>query len=186
MTKLKYTRMEPDDHRNRSIRVPGSHQSNQVGELAATIVAIEVVPHFVPLEIMTDSTYVIKGLTTHLPSWEDQLKRRTATTHFKWVKGHNGNQGNEESDALAKRGAEKEIPDEIDLTIPMEYDLQGAKMSTITQKIAYQGIMKQKPRRDRGPTAANLHRTREALEACCGKLETDETIWKSLRKKCGL
>lgn len=149
MTKLKYTRMEPaDDHRNRSIRVPGSHQSNQVGELAATIVAIEVVPHFVPL-----------------PSWEDQLKRRTATTHFKWVKGHNGNQGNEESDALAKRGAEKEIPDEIDLTIPMEYDLQGAKMSTITQKIAYQGIMKQKPRRDRGPTAANLHRTREALEA---------------------
>lgn len=154
MTKLKYTRMEPDDHRNRSIRVPGSHQSNQVGELAATIVAIEVVPHFVPL-----------------PSWEDQLKRRTATTHFKWVKGHNGNQGNEESDALAKRGAEKEIPDEIDLTIPMEYD---------------QGIMKQKPRRDRGPTAANLHRTREALEACCGKLETDETIWKSLRKKCGL
>jgi RNase H len=110
------------------------------------------------------------------------LKCRTATTHFKWIKGHNGNQGNEESDALAKQGAEKEAPDEIDLSIPMEYDIQGTKMSTITQAIAYQGIMTRKPRRDRGPTTENLHQTREAVEAYCGVLETDETIWKSLRK----
>jgi ribonuclease HI len=93
-----------------------------------------------------------------------QLKRRTATTHFKWIKGHNGNQGNEESDTLAKRGAEKEIPDNIDLTIPMEFDIQGAKMSTITQAIAYQGIMKRKPQHDRRPTTENLQRTRAAVE----------------------
>ena len=190
----------PHDHRNQSIRVPGKDQSNQVGELAATILAIQVVPPFVPLEIMTDSTYVINGLTIHLPWWEDLgwinikntsffkkaahlLKYRTATTHFKWVKGHNGNQGNEESDALAKKGAEKEIPDELDLTILVEFDIQGTKMSTITQAIAYQGIMTRKPQRDRRSTAENLNQTREAVEAYCGTLETDETIWKSLRKK---
>jgi hypothetical protein len=149
---------------------------------------------------MTDSTYVIKGLTTHLPQWENLgwiniknaalfkkaahlLKLRTATTHLKWVKGHNGNQGNEESNALAKRGAEKEMPDELDLTIPMEFDIQGTKMSTITQAIAYQGIMIRRPQRDRRPTAGNLNLTREAIEAYCGTLETDETLWKGLRKK---
>ena len=133
------------------------------------------------------STYVIKGLTTHLPQWENLgwiniknaalfkkathlLKLRTATTHLKWVKGHNGNQGNEESDALAKRGAKKEMPDELDLTIPTEFNIQGTKMSTITQAIAYQGIMTWRPQRDRRPTAGNLNLTREAIEAYCGTL----------------
>ncbi|KAI0264086.1 ribonuclease H-like protein, partial [Russula aff. rugulosa BPL654] len=190
----------PDDHRNRALRVPGNEQSNQIGELAAVIAATEEVPPFAPLEIVTDSTYVINGLTTHLRTWEDLgwisiknapffkkaahlLKRRSATTHFKWIKGHSGSQGNEESDALAKRGAEKEIPDELDLTIPTDFDIQGTKMSTITQSIAYRGIMKRKPRYDRGPTAENLQRTRDAIEAYCDARETDETIWKSLQKK---
>ena len=190
----------PNDHRNRPIRVPGDHQSNQIGELVATIMAIDAVPHFAPLEIITDSTYVISGLTAHLRQWEDigwiniqnaqlfkkaayLLKQRTATTRFKWIKGHSGIRGNEESDTLAKQGAEKEIPDELDLTVPMEFDIQGTKMSTITQAIAYQGIMERKPRPNRGPTAQNLHQTRQAVETFCGALETDGTIWKSLRKK---
>ncbi len=60
------------DPRNCTIRVPGEHQSNQIGELAAVIVAIQETPHFQPLEIISDSKYVIKGLTTHLHSWEDK------------------------------------------------------------------------------------------------------------------
>jgi ribonuclease HI len=189
----------PNDHRNRALRVPGNDQSNQIGELAAMITAIKVAPHFAPLEIVTGSTYVINGLMAHLRTWEDLgwiniknahffkkathlLKQRTATTHFKWVKGHNGNHGNDESDALAKRGADKEIPDELDLTIPMEFDIQGAKMSTLTQSTTYQGIMNQKPRHDRACTTENLNQTREAIEIYCGAQETNETIWKSLRK----
>ena len=61
----------PNDPRNRSICVPGNQQSNQVGELTVTIGAIEITPPFVPLTIMTDSFYVINGLTVYLPSWED-------------------------------------------------------------------------------------------------------------------
>jgi ribonuclease HI len=190
----------PDDPRNWALRVPENDQSNQIGELAAVIATTERVPPFAPLEIVTDSTYVINGLTTYLPAWEDLgwiniknapffkkaahlLKRRSATTHFKWIKGHSGNQGNEESNALAKRGADKEIPDELNLTIPIDFDTQGAKLSTITQLTAYQGIMKQRPRHDCQPTAENLNRTRDAIETYCGTRETDRTIWKSLRKK---
>ena len=52
------------------IRVPGAQQSNQVGELAAVIVAITSIAPFDPLTIITDSRYVIEGLTTHLSKWE--------------------------------------------------------------------------------------------------------------------
>lgn len=72
------------------------------------------------------------------------LKRRSATTHFKWIKGHSGDQGNEASDVLAKEGARKERPDEIDLSIPKEFDLQGAKLSTINQ-----ATIKNKGRREK-------------------------------------
>jgi len=57
---------------------PGEHHSNQIGELIATTTAIQAVPHFVPLKIITDSTYVINGLLKQL--------EHSATTHFKWVK----------------------------------------------------------------------------------------------------
>jgi hypothetical protein len=48
------------------------------------------------------------------------------------VKGHSGELGNERSDQLAKLGANKEDEDEISLEIPEHFDLQGAKLSTIT------------------------------------------------------
>lgn len=61
----------PNDPRNCTIHIPGNLQSNQVGELTATISAIEIMPPFVLLTIMTDSCYVINGLTVYLPLWED-------------------------------------------------------------------------------------------------------------------
>jgi ribonuclease HI len=100
-----------NDPRNSATKVPGQNQSNQIGELVAVIKAVQDLPIFTPLEIHLDSQYIIDGLTTYLPEWEDigrigvqnatlfkkaafLLKRRTATTHFKWVKGHNGDHGN--------------------------------------------------------------------------------------------
>jgi ribonuclease HI len=115
-----------NDPRNKALRVPGEIQTNQIGELAAVIVALETTLHFHPLEIVSDSKYVINRLTLHLREWEDKgwigiqnttlfkkaafmLKSKSAKTTFRWVKGHSGNLGNEESDKLAKEGAEKDI-----------------------------------------------------------------------------
>ena len=89
--------------RNRAMRIPGDPQLNQVGEIAAIIAALEVVP----IKILTDSKYIIKGLTTHLESWENDgwirikntglfrkaahlMRYRSARTTMKWVKGHDG------------------------------------------------------------------------------------------------
>jgi RNase H len=142
--------------------------------------------------------YAINGLTDMLSSWEDNgwigiknaqffktaaaiLKQRLATTSFKWIKGHNGTQGNEEADKLAKEEAEKPIPDPLDLSIPKEFDLQGAKLATISQATAYKGIIERKPPLSRRTTLTNIQLTRDALAAFNNAQEIDETIWNSLR-----
>jgi hypothetical protein len=51
--------------------LPGTAQSNQIGEIAAVIIAINATAPYQPLKIITDSKYVIDGLTTYLHTWED-------------------------------------------------------------------------------------------------------------------
>ena len=191
--------LEDGSQHNRILRIPGTNQSNQVGEIAAVVVALEKLPNYIPLIIKTDSKYVIEGLTRHLKTWEDRgwigiknkewfkraaylLRRRMATTRFQWVKGHDGDVGNEQSDRLAKLGASKSEPDEISLNVPEHFDLQGAKLSRITQAIAYQGIYEKEPRKMRRTTHQNLEKVRSDIEAQTGSLETNETIWNLIRK----
>ena len=185
---------------NKALKVPGENQSNQIGEIVAIIIAAESLPNYSKLRIITDSMYVIKGLTKHLAEWEDAgwiriknveffkraaylLKRRSAPTIFKWVKGHRGIQGNKECDRLAKEAATKEAPDTLSLRIPEEFDLQGAKLATITQAIAYRGIRDRCKKEARTSTDTNIEVARVAIAAYTGSDETNETIWKSIRKR---
>lgn len=56
---------------NRAIRVPGPSQSNQAGEIAAIVVALQVTPPSSDLTIITDSRYAIQSLTHSLDNHED-------------------------------------------------------------------------------------------------------------------
>ena len=161
--------------------------------------ALEKLPNYIPLIIETDSKYVIEGLTRNLRNWEDQgwigiknkewfkraaylLRRRTATTRFQWVKGHDGDVGNEQSDRLAKLGASKHDANDILLNVPDHFDLQGAKLSKLTQAIAYQGIYEKAPRKERHTTNLNLEKVWSGIADQTGSLETNETIWNLIRK----
>lgn len=191
--------LKEGSQQNQAIRVPGPNQLNQIGEIMAVIVALEKLPNYVPLMIKTDSQYVIDGLTIHLNEWEDKgwigiknkdwlkraaylLRKQTAPTRFKWVKGHSGDLGNEQSDQLAKLGANKEEADEISLNIPEHFDLQGAKLSTITQAIAYKGINEQEAKNQRRTTHLNLKKVRSNIKSQTGMLETNEALWGLIRK----
>jgi ribonuclease HI len=166
--------------RNLAIKIPGESQSNQVGELAVVIAATNAIEPYQPLKIITDLEYVIKGLTTHLETWENEgwigiknanlfrkvahlLRKRSARTTFLWTKGHNGTIGNEESDRLAKQGANKPVPDALNLDIPAEFDTQGAKLTALTQAKAYRGILERVNLEPRQTTERNIRLTRESI-----------------------
>lgn len=149
----------PNDNRNQAFCPPSDLQSNQAVEIIAIYKAASAVLKFIPLRIVTDSLYAINGLTQHLSTWKDNgwisiknamlfqltasiLKQHMAPTTFQWVKGHLNTISNEEADCLAKEGANKSTLDALHLNIQKEFDLQGAKLATITQSLAYRGIYK--------------------------------------------
>ncbi|KAG2336708.1 ribonuclease H-like protein [Suillus weaverae] len=185
---------------NKAIRIPGTKQSNQIGELAAVLVALQSTNPLKPLRIIMDSMYVIKGITTHLKEWEDtgwigvdnseifkaityHLRCRPTPTTFKWVKGHQGNIGNEKADQLTLTGALHQEPDECDTYVPRNFDLQGAKLSAITQKLAYQAIVNTPNPEYKITTTSLLDLTRYAIESITSSLGTDGAIWKGCRHK---
>ncbi|KAG0699321.1 ribonuclease H-like protein [Suillus ampliporus] len=175
------------------IWIPGTSQLNQAGEVAAILIGLQIT-------FITDSRYVIDGLTNHLSSWEDKgwigiensklfkatvyhLRMRSATTAFRWIKGHSGNQGNDEADKLAGTGAKKDLCDQIDTNIPRNFDIQGAKLTRITQATAYQGIMSSQKLNHKHSTLGLLEITRHTIKEVLRSQETDQTIWHSRRHK---
>jgi ribonuclease HI len=100
------------------------HTTNNAMELTATLRALESLAHLSPsppIEIYTDSTYVILGITQWIHAWKnrswltregtpianrelwEQLLMLTSSRSIQWkyVKGHAGIPGNERADQLA-------------------------------------------------------------------------------------
>lgn len=100
--------------------------TNNRMELTAVIRALEALKRGCQVRIHTDSQYVQKGISEWIKGWKmrgwrtadkkpvknDDLWRRLdelAQQHeieWVWVRGHNGNVGNERADVLANRGVE--------------------------------------------------------------------------------
>lgn len=69
-----------DDQRNTAFSIPSANQSNQIGELTAVILVIQKILHFISVQFITDSKYVIDGLITNLQNWEDNGWIKTKNT----------------------------------------------------------------------------------------------------------
>ncbi|KAI0832655.1 hypothetical protein BC628DRAFT_1407083 [Trametes gibbosa] len=113
------------------------------------------------------------------------LRARKAHTAFVWIKGHSGHPRNEEADRLAGEGAAKLTEDDVNIAVPAAFRVSGAKLATLTQKLAYQAIrnLREAKLDPRPSAAANVAKIVEELKAACGYEATDAAIWLSLRKK---
>jgi ribonuclease HI len=98
--------------------------TNNRMELTAVIEALSALKARTQVTIYTDSEYVRNGITTWIHGWKtrgwktadkkpvknlelwqrlDALRERHDVT-WRWVKGHNGDPGNERADGLANKG----------------------------------------------------------------------------------
>jgi ribonuclease HI len=95
--------------------------TNQIAELTAAIEGLERVPPGAAVELVSDSQYVLKGLTEWRAGWERKGYRNSKgepvanlalwkrlfaladarRVQTRWVRGHNGDLHNERADALA-------------------------------------------------------------------------------------
>ncbi|MES3026969.1 MAG: ribonuclease HI [Pseudomonadota bacterium] len=103
--------------------------TNNRMELMAAIQALEALKKPCKVELHTDSTYVMKGISEWIHGWKkrgwltadkkpvknDDLWRRLDVARgkhdvtWKWVKGHSGHPLNERADALARRGLKEAL-----------------------------------------------------------------------------
>jgi ribonuclease HI len=99
------------------------HGTNQIAELTAAIEGLGRVPPGAPVELVSDSQYVLKGLTEWRKGWERRGFRNAEgkpvsnlvlwqqlfaladarRVQVRWVRGHNGDLHNERVDGLANK-----------------------------------------------------------------------------------
>ena len=103
-----------------------SSTTNNRMELMAVIQALEALKRPCAVTLYLDSQYVLKGITEWMPGWKakgwktaskqpvknqelwqrlDELVAKSGhVVDWRWVRGHNGDPGNERADALANLG----------------------------------------------------------------------------------
>lgn len=109
--------------------ISGFHNesTNNIMELTAVIEGMKALKEECRIDIYTDSKYVVDAVTQWLPNWQRNGWKTSANKPVKnaelwreilklisfhkvdwhWIKGHNGNQYNEECDRLAKDQIER-------------------------------------------------------------------------------
>jgi len=105
--------------------------TNNRMEMTAVIEALSALKRPCHVRLHVDSQYVLKGMTEWLPGWKARGWKTAAKAPVKnvdlwqrldtlvssaghkidwhWVRGHNGDPGNEQADALANRGVEQAL-----------------------------------------------------------------------------
>lgn len=92
------------------------------------------------------------------------------------MKGHNGDEGNEVADELVNDGANKADIDHLDLEVDPKFNLSRAKLASMTQATAYQGICERNDTIQRTMTLENIEQIKDAIQEATGKRPKESRI----------
>ncbi|KAK0433770.1 ribonuclease H-like protein, partial [Armillaria borealis] len=185
---------------NKACRVPGINQNTETGELYAVEYTACKIPKEVLLKIESKSKYMINTITSSLPYYEDKgwigvqnaheikrtiawLRQRGSNTLLEWVDDHTNNTENEKANQQAIKGQKETSCPKINLRTPIQLNLQGIKLSSLTQTTAYKAIRQKTALKERKSTTINLDIARYAANDLSGHTPTDSRIWISIRSK---
>ncbi|KAJ7157685.1 hypothetical protein C8R43DRAFT_883247 [Mycena crocata] len=132
------------------------------------------------LQAMEDKGWI--GITDResLPALAGELKARTAQSIFKDGGSSIGLSG---ALTLAIEGARDMESARIDFILEPSTELRGAKLSTLTQAIAYAGIRELKTTTSRKATDNNVQQVQQAVKSGFNYVPTPAQIWTSIRTK---
>lgn len=113
-----------NDDRNATIRISGRRRLNQSEEIAGKLYSSTETSPFLTMKVVTDSETMDEALTKNLEHNKQighlgvkdndlikvtaaklRLRSRCTLTMFRWVKGNDRIEGNEQADVLAKLGS---------------------------------------------------------------------------------
>ncbi|KAJ7163036.1 hypothetical protein C8R46DRAFT_1164174 [Mycena filopes] len=171
-------------------------------ELIATLVALQNAPQEQDLVIRSTKKTLRATVLDRLPGIEDrgwigiqdrepqralvaELRGRSGETSFLDTKREDSRQviaGRAEAGRLAKLGC-KEEPKEVRVDFDLTLQLNGAKLLTLTQTIAYVGIKELRGAVSRKATDNNVKQIKAATQQTFNRIPTTPQIWKSLRDR---
>ncbi|EPT03194.1 hypothetical protein FOMPIDRAFT_1116792, partial [Fomitopsis schrenkii] len=166
--------------------------------LFAALAASRLTPPDVPLTLVCATDFLAKALSDKLRIWEDRgwthvhvapvmralvatLRQRCARTVLGTASSWNALRSVRRAESLASSpGAPACRPEDISLARNPAFDLTGARLTRLTQGLAYQGILARLPPLARPTTDRSVQRVLDSLESS-GVTATRGMVWRSLR-----
>ncbi|EMD38321.1 hypothetical protein CERSUDRAFT_34819, partial [Gelatoporia subvermispora B] len=151
-----------------------------------------------PLTIVCGLRTVVTGLTSLLHAREDigwigipdtepfkiaayHLRRRSAPSFLLWAPKTSAPPHLLEATTLATVGAARPLPYQIPTDIPAAFSISGARLASITQAVAYRGIVAMTLPKQRRSTLINLDIARYQVKKRTGKTPQDADLWMGCR-----
>jgi len=193
-----------NDPRNLDIRLPSTAgQATTTGELLAVKLAAEASSldkrvHLhcslksteallvKKLERIEETGYIGVKNSELIQATVAAIRKRKNKSMIKYHSNRNDYPKIAKAAMCAKRGADKQAHDVVPLEVPPTLRLTGARLSKMTQSLAYKGIRSQKMKREyrkRRLTEVNLQKAKEEIKNISGTVCQEERLWKAIRHR---